>query len=287
MYIIRDMRQKIGISALLAGAALCSQAQWVNYRQPGAPRTPDGKVNFAAPAPRASNGKPDLSGVWQVEPTPSAELTRLYGDLSALSTLGDDPRTVSKYLFNIFADFKRGEEPVRAEAVQIQRERAKGGGKDIPSSHCLPGGLPFIYFLPNAFKIIQTPGLIAVFHEGDSTLRQIYTDGRRAPEDREPLWLGYSVGVWQRDTLVVDTVGFNDRSWLDGAGHPHSEALHLTERLRRRDFGHLDMQITIDDPKMYTKPFTIQLTQLLQADADIVEYVCAENEKDRLHLDKQ
>ena len=281
------MRQKVGVSALLAGAALCGHAQWVNYRQPGAPRTPDGKVNFAAPAPRASNGKPDLSGVWQVEPTPAAELTRLYGDLSALSTLGDDPRTVSKYLFNIFADFKRGEEPIRPEAVQILRDRAKGGGKDIPSSHCLPGGLPFIYFLPNAFKIIQTPALIAVFHEGDSTLRQIYTDGRRAPDEREPLWLGYSVGAWEGDTLVVDTLGFNDKSWLDGAGHPHSEALRLTERLRRRDFGHLDMQITIDDPKMYTKPFSIRLTQLLQPDTDIVEYICAENEKDRLHLDKQ
>lgn len=272
------------MAAMLVTAVGCGSAQWVHYRDSGTPRTPDGKPNLTAAAPRAGNGKPDLSGVWQVEPTPEDELKRLYGDLSALSTLGDDPRSMSKYVFNIFADFRRGEEPMRPEALRIVRERAKGGGGNLPTSLCLPGGLPLIYMIPTAFKVIQTPKLIAVIHEGDGTFRQIYTDGRKPPADPQPLWMGYSVGTWQADTLVVDTVGFNDKSWLDGAGHPHSDALHLTERIRRRDFGHLDMDVTVDDPNMYTRAFTIKLTERLQPDSDILDSICAEDEKDRAHL---
>jgi hypothetical protein len=281
------MSQGIKMAAILAAAAACSFAQWVNYRDPATPRTRDGKPNLTAAAPRAANGKPDLSGVWQVEPTPADELKRLYGDLSAISTLGDDPRSMSKYVFNIFADLPRSEEPVRPEAVRILRERAKGGGANLPTTLCLPGGLPFIYMIPTAFKVIQTPKLIAIIHEGDGTFRQIYTDGRKHPADPQPLWMGYSVGTWQADTLVVDTVGFNDKSWLDGSGHPHSDALHLTERIRRRDFGHLDMEVTIDDPKMYTRALTIKLTESLQPDSDILESICAEDEKDRVHLEKR
>lgn len=275
------------LAAVLVAAAAFSSAQWVNYRDPATPRKPDGKPNLSAAAPRAANGNPDLSGVWQVEPSPPDEMKRLYGDLSALSVLGDDPRSMSKYVFNIFADFPRGEEPMRPEALRILRERAQGGGGNLPTSLCLPGGMPLIYMIPTAFKVIQTPKLIAIIHEGDGTFRQIYTDGRKHPADPQPLWMGYSVGAWQAGTLVVDTVGFNDKSWLDGAGHPHSDALHLIERIRRRDFGHLDMDVTIDDPKMYTRPFTIKLTELLQPDTDILESICAEDEKDRAHLEKR
>jgi hypothetical protein len=134
------------------------------------------------------------------------------------------------------------------------------------------------------FKIIQTPGLIAFLYEIDGMHRQVYTDGRKLPVDPQPLWLGYSVGRWEGDTLVVDTAGFNDKSWLDVAGHPHSDALRIEERFHRRDFGHMDLQVTVDDPKMYTKPFTIKVTELLQADSDILENVCLENEKDLAHL---
>jgi len=278
------MRQLTRTFTLLGALAASCPAQWVNYRDPATPRTADGKPNLSAPAPRASNRKPDFSGVWQIEPTPADELKRLYGDLSVLATLGDDPRAMSKYVFNIFADFKRGTEPIRPEAVQIQRARA---GQSLPTTDCLPGGLPFIYLIPTASKIIQTPGLIAIIHEGDGTFRQIYTDGRRHPDDPQPLWMGYSVGAWNADTLIVDTIGFNDKSWLDGAGHPHSDALHLIKRIRRRDFGHLDMQVTVDDPKLYTQPFTIRFTERLQPDTDILESLCAENEKDRPHLEKQ
>jgi hypothetical protein len=144
--------------------------------------------------------------------------------------------------------------------------------------------VPADELIPGPFKIIQTPERILVRNEYENTLRQIYMDGRKPPADPEPLWLGYSVGRWEADTLVVDTVGFNDRGWLDGSGHPHSEALHVVERFRRRDFGHMDVQVTIDDPKVYTKPFSIQFTELLLPDSDVTEYSCSENEKDGTHL---
>ena len=272
---------KTGI--ILAGGFLCAHAQWVNHPTPGAPRTRDGKVNLAAPAPRL-NGKPDISGIWQVEATPLGELNRLFGDVEALAVPGDDPRTFSKYLFNILADVKPEDSPLRPEFNELFGKRVQTIGLDSPTSHCLPGGLPFGMLLPFPTKIVQTPGLIVMLLEGDGTSRQVYTDGRKHPADPQPLWMGYSVGRWEGDTLVVDTRGFNDKSWLDGLGHPHSEDLRVTERFRRRDFGHMDVEITIDDPKTYTKPFSFKVTFRLLPDTDIMELYCAENEKDRKHL---
>jgi hypothetical protein len=270
------------LAILLVGASVCGHAQWLNYPSPATPRTRDGKPNLAAPAPRASNGKPDLSGVWRVEPTPFDELVRMYGDMSAFSVPGDDPHSLSKYTLNVFADFKRGEEPIRPTAAAAARLHPPTA---IPTSFCLPGGIPFASLLPEPFKIIQTPGLIVMlFTEVDGTVRQIYTDGRKVPPDPQPLWLGYSVGKWDGDVLVVDTVGFNDKTWLDGFGHAHSEDLHVVERFARRDFGHMDVQVTIDDPRTYTRPFTIKITDLLLPDTDVMESYCAENEKDRPHL---
>jgi hypothetical protein len=259
-------------------------AQWLHHRDRKTPRTADGKANLSAPAPRAADGKPDLSGVWRIEPTPLAELTRLFGDLSSGAVIGDDPRTFTKYLFNILADFKPEEEPIRPEAAEIFRRRAPEAGKDFPTGHCLPAGVPTGLMIPIPFKIIQTPGLIAMLFEGDNTIRQIYTDGRKHPSDPFPLWLGYSVGKWEGETLVVDTAGFNDKSWLDTTGHPHSDALRVVEHFRRRTFGHIDVEATIDDPKMYTRPFTIKFGVGLQPDTDILELFCAENEKDRAHM---
>ncbi len=271
----------IRILMVLAAASVGAQAQWLNYRAPDTPRTRDGKPNLTAPARRAADGKPDLSGVWQVEPTPVAEMTRMFGDLSPFGALGDNPSAFNKYLVNILADFKPAEAPLRPEFVAVLRERL---GADTPLSHCLPIGVPADDYIPGPLKIIQTPQLILVRNEYENTLRQIYLDGRKAPADPEPLWLGYSVGKWEADTLVVDTVGFNDKGWLDGSGHPQSEALHVVERFRRRDFGHMDVQVTIDDPKVYTKPFSIQFTELLLPDTDVTEYFCSENEKDVSHL---
>ncbi len=272
-------------AALLLGSGIAS-AQWLNYPTPGTPRTSDGKPNLTARAPRASNGKPDLSGVWHVEATPLAEHKRLFGDdVDNVSVPGMEIATISKYAINILLDYKPGEVQMTPEAEAIMRPRRPGGTEELPSTHCLPIGIPLAMLLSEVTKIVQTPGLTLIMLEDDGLTRQIYTDGRKLPVDPSPSWLGYSVGKWEGDTFVVDTSGFNDKSWVDLIGHPRSEAMHMTERYRRRDFGHMDVELTFDDPKMYTKPFTVKVTQLLQADSDILEYVCAENEKDSHHME--
>jgi hypothetical protein len=277
--------RRVQITALLVALATGAQGQWVNYPTPGIPRTRDGKPNLTAKAPRAPNGKPDLSGVWHVQPTGLAEMKRLFGeDVNAIEVPGMEIDTISKYGVNIFQDFKPEEVPMRPEAVEIFRRRFPDGPEVLPSTHCLPLGIPLVTMLSEVSKIVQAPGVIVIMLELDNAYRQIYTDGRKLPENPSPSWLGYSVGKWEGDTLVVETVGLNDKGWLDVIGHPQSEAMHITERYRRRDFGHLDVETTLNDPKMYTRPFTVKVTHLLQADSDILEYFCAENEKDRAHM---
>jgi hypothetical protein len=249
--------------------------QWLGYHVPGTPR------NLTAPAPKAADGKPDLSGVWHVRPTSLAEMKRIYGDdVNDNSLPGMEADTISKYALNILLDFKPADSPMRPAAAPLMKQHVPGAN---PADRCLPIGIPAAMLVSEPDKIVQTPGLIVIMYESDGTHRQIYTDGRPLPKDPQPAWLGYSIGKWQGDTLVVDTAGFNDKSWLDLLGHPHSEALHVVERYRRRDFGHLDVEMTFDDPKIYTQPITIKVTQDLLADSDILEYFCNENEKDRAH----
>jgi hypothetical protein len=279
------LRLFVFAAILTAGAWTGADAQWLNYPTPGTPRTPDGKPNLTATAPRAADGKADLSGVWLHQPTPIAEMTRLFGDRGRGATLtvpGEEPGTISKYIANILVDFKPEDVPMRPEAAEILHRRA--GTTNAPGN-CLPLGIPIAGLLFAPIKIVQSPRLIVIMYEQDNTLRQIYTDGRGLPKEVvQSSWLGYSVGKWERGTLVVETSGFNDKTWLDAIGHPHSEALRIAERFRRRDFGHMDVEMTFDDPEMYTKPFTIRFTQDLLADSDIFEYICNENEKDRAHV---
>jgi hypothetical protein len=280
-------RPLLVLFALLALFSAGAHAQWLNYPTPGTPRTRDGKPNLAAPAPRVADGKPDLSGVWHVEATSLAEWRRLYPGLIdtviALSVPGMELDTVSKYAANILMDFKPEESPMRPEAAAIFRQRAIGGNPLV--GKCLPVGIPVDGLVSEPNKIVQSPRLIVILYETDGTHRQIYTDGRALPaEVAQPSWLGYSAGKWEGDTLVVETAGFNDKTALDALGHPHSEALKIVERYHRRDFGHLDVEMTFDDPQMYTKPFTIKFTEDLLADSDIFEYFCDENEKDRAHV---
>ena len=277
--------RRIISAALLVMLGTAAHAQWLNYPAPGTPRTKDGKPNLTAKTPRASNGKPDLSGVWHVQPTSLAEMKRLFGDdVNKIVVPGMEADSISKYGVNIFQDLKPEDVPMRPEAVDIFGRRFPDGPELAPSTHCLPLGIPLVTMLAEVSKIVQTPGLIVIMLELNNGYRQVYTDGRKLPADPSPSWLGYSVGRWEEDTLVVDTIGLNDKGWLDFIGHPQSEAMHITERYRRRDFGHMEVEITMDDPKMYTKPFTVKVTHLLQPDTDILEYVCAENESDRTHL---
>ena len=278
----RKSGRRAPVAITLACALGCAQAQWLNYRDPKIPRTPDGKPNLTARAPRTREGKPDLSGVWHVQPTPLKEMKRLFGDdVDKVDVPGMEIDTISKYGVNILLDFKQEDSPMRPEAAAIFRQHL---ADSLPSKSCLPIGLPLDTMLSEVSKIVQTPGLIVMMLENDSAVRQIHTDGRKFPQDPSPSWFGYSVGKWEGDTLVVDTVGFNNKSWLDVMGHPHSEAMHLLERYRRRDFGHMDVETTIDDPMLYARPFTVKVTHELQADSDILEYICAENEKDNSHI---
>ncbi len=267
----------------LLAALFCASApaQWLDYIAPGTPRTREGKPNLAARAPRAANGRPDLSGTWHVRPTPMAEMKRLFGDaVDNQQVPGMEADTVSKYAINLLVDFKPEESPLRPEAEKVMRERAPGTN---PADNCLPLGIPFASLVSEPVKFVQSPGLLVMLFESADAHRQIYTDGRPLPQDPFPAWLGYSVGKWEGDTLVIETAGFNDKTWLDAMGHPHSDALRVTERYRRRDFGHMDVEMTFDDPQMYTKPFSIRVTLELWANSDLLEFYCNENEKDRVH----
>jgi hypothetical protein len=279
------LRLFVLFTLLSTGASTGVHAQWLNYPTPGTPRSRDGKPNLAAPSPRAANGKPDLSGVWLHQPTSLAEMKRLFGGLIdaavKVSVPGMEVDTVSKYGINILLDFKPEEAPMRPAAADVL---GRAPGADATNG-CLPLGIPLSGLVSEPNKIVQSARMIVILYESDGTHRQIYTDGRGLPREvAQPSWLGYSVGRWEGDTLVVETAGFNDQTRLDIIGHPHSEALRIVERYRRRDFGHLDVEMTFDDAQMYTRPFTIKFTQDLLADSDIFEYVCNENEKDHTHI---
>jgi len=267
---------------VLAAALL---AQWLNYPAAGAPRLPDGKVDLNAKAPRTREGRPDLSGVWQTE-LESADViaSRSNNDAAKFIVPGDDPNTFSRYFFNILSDFTPDNAPMKPETAAYMRSIAERKAGN-PGGLCVPHGLPQADLMSYApFKIVQTPALVTVLYELDNNYRQIYLDGRTFPKDLNPTWGGYSVGKWEGDTLVVEARGFNERTRLDVAGHPHSEAMRLTERFHRRDFGHMDVSITVDDPIMYTKPFTVKAVEVLLPDSDVLETVCTENEKDGAHL---
>jgi hypothetical protein len=266
------------ILIVLLATPLCIKGQWLNQPDPRAPRTRDGKPNLSAPAPHRS-GKPDLSGIWQVESSPSKDVERFLLP-GGENGLGED--TPSKYFLNYFSDFPFLQEPFQPAAAAMFRKRLQGGEK--PPTLCLPAGPPVADLLPAPFKIVQTPGLTLLLYEGDTFFRQIFTDGRKLPADPQPSWLGYSVGKWDGDSFVIDTLGFNDKGGLDAMGHFHSENMRLTERFRRRDFGHMELQVTLDDPKTYTKPVTVTVGLRLLPDTDLIESFCSEGEKDLAHM---
>ena len=237
------------------------QAQWKNVTNPQLPRTADGKPKLNAPMPRSADGKPDLSGIWVVADN------NQFQDLMA----GQPPADV----------------PYQPWAKALAEQREKDLHKDDPLALCLPPGVPRLntnVFHP--FKILQLPREVAILYEtsANEVFREVFMDGRPLPKDPQPSWKGYSVGKWEGDALVVDTIGFNDRGWIDtGKGRPQTEALHVTERFRRRDFGHMDIGVTIDDPKAYTKPWSSSLKVSLVADSELLETVC-ENQRGIEHL---
>jgi len=276
------MRRVLLVVCLAMASGPGTAAQWLNYKTPGVPRTPDGRPKLDALAPRTVDGHPDLSGVWMHDLTPIEEMRRLYGasvDEEIKNELpGMEFRNVQKYAVNILADFPPDKSPMRPEAAKAFRQLGECYDSSLPVGFPLPG------LVSEPIKIVQAPRLTMVLYEVGGNFRQIYTDGRTLPADVNlPAYFGYSVGRWDRDTFVVETAGFNDKTPLDVMGHPHSDQLRIVERFRRRDFGHLDIEMTFDDPKMYTRPFTINLGHHLLADEDIFE-MFSENEKDCAHI---
>ena len=262
----------------------------MNFQTPGTPRKPDGKPDLTAPVPRTAEGKPDLSGTWMHEITTVAEVKRLFGtrfdEAIATGALGMEIGTQHKYDFDILLDFKSGESPLRPEAAEYMRRYAAGRRDGSDVCNRVPG-IPQADLLSEPIKIIQAPRETVILYEAGNSHRQIYTDGRRMPQEFDlPAYFGYSVGHWEGDTLVVETSGFNNKTPLDAMGRPHGERLRITERFHRRDFGHLDLETTFDDPQFYTKPFTIKVPHNLMADSDVFEAFCFENEKDRAHMGK-
>ncbi|MGH9253594.1 MAG: hypothetical protein ACRD3C_03395 [Vicinamibacterales bacterium] len=236
-----------GLALVLSVLAAPVAAQWLDHPTPGIPRTPDGKPNVTAPAPRTPDGKVDLSGLWQ--------------------------RTNNqKYRRNIAADLKP--EEIQPWARDLVAQRMEDLGKDSMAVQCLPHG-PAYATSERLFKIVQTPRLIVMLDQ-DLTYRQIFMDGRPLEKEPNPSWMGYSVGRWEGDTLVVESYGYNDRTWLDGNGHPHTEALRTTERYRRRDFGHMDIEVTLADSAAYSRPLTVKFNAALEPDTELLESVCNE-----------
>jgi hypothetical protein len=241
------------LATVFLAAAVPVSAQWLKTPTPGIPRTADGKPNLTAPAPKSADGHPDLSGLWRADP--------------------------GGYSLNIVSDLKPNE--LLPWADELSRKRSEEFGKDHPGYQCMPDIGAFS--MVGIFKILQTPSTMAFLPEGGQ-FRQVLTDGRALPVDPQPTWGGYSIGRWEGDVFVVESAGFNDRTWLDFSGHPHSEALRVTERIRRPDFGHLQIELTFNDPKAYTRPWTIKYEATLAADTELLESVCNENEKSLQHF---
>jgi len=251
----------IALSLALVGWAAVStvDAQWEPYPWKNMPRTPDGKVDLKAPPRRTADGKIDLSGFWM-------------------------PTDRVKHLLNLAADLKPGSVPLQPWAEAVYKERIETNGKDHPGVRCWPSGIPEKNNIPDGVKVVQTPDLMLFLHESRTIYRQIFTDGRPLPRDAQPAWMGYSIGRWEGETFIVDTIGQNGKTWLDMRGLLATEALRVTERFTRPTIGRIFVDVTIDDPKAYTKPWDVRLSWDLQPDTDLIESICEENNRDLPHM---
>jgi hypothetical protein len=266
-----------GALVTVAGAALfCAVstpvlAQWLKYPTAGVPRRANGAPNLAAPAPRTADGKPDFSGIWAPEdnlPCPSE---------------GCLDMKVPREFGNIGWSLKDGL-PYKPWAADIVKKRLADNSKDDPASHCLPRGVVKLHSTPLLRKVVQVPGLLVILNEANASYRQIFTDGRSLPVDPEPSWNGYSSAKWEGDDLVVRTIGFRDDLWLDRRGSPMTDAAEMTERYRRVNYGTIQIELTLNDPKAYTNPWTVRFKQMIVLDTELLDYICLENEKSLVHM---
>ena len=235
-----------------------ASAQWDPFPWKNMPRTPDGKVDMKAP-PRRIDGKVDFSGFWM-------------------------PNDNVRHLLNLASDMKPEEIPLTAWGKSVYQERIDTNGKDHPGVSCLPSGIPEKLNIPDGLKAVQTPDLLVFLYESRTIYRQVFLDGRPLPKDAQPTWMGYSVGHWEGDTLVVETIGQNGKTWLDMRGLPGTESLRVIERYSRPTIGLTNIEVTIEDPMAYTKPWTVKLSWRLVPDTDLIESICEENSRDLPHM---
>jgi hypothetical protein len=273
------MRAVVGIIVCVLSSPLW--AQWLNYPTPGIPRLPDGKANLAAPAPRSADGKPDLSGLWAL---PCPVSNAVFNSFNGRPTMYCETEVaVPPEFANIGQSIEDGL-PYQPWAAEVVRKTREASRPDDPLSRCFPAGIVRLNVFPLFRKVIQVPGLLLILNEHNASYRQIFTDGRPLPVDPNPSWNGYSSAKWEGDTLVVQTAGFRDGLWLDTGDSPLTDAARITERFRRPNYGTLQIEMTVDDPKAYTKPWTIQIKQILAPDTELLDYICLENERDVRHL---
>jgi len=268
------------VAVVALALSLPAAAQWPTFEAKRAPRAADGTVDLAAPAPKAADGHPDLSGLWERVGPGGAN-----PEFDALQSPDGGPPAAT--FWNLGAGV-RGGLPYTPIAALLREERMADNQKNNPDALCLPMGLMQLHLHPQPRKIVQTPGLILIMYEGNEGLRQIFTDGRPLPtpgDELQPWWYGYSTGRWEGDTLVVETVGFRDDVWLDVLGSPLTSSGKMTERFRRLNFGTLQIEVTIEDPMAYKQPFTLRVNQRLFPDAELIEFICNENEKSSRHYD--
>jgi hypothetical protein len=266
------MNKQAAIALLYCIVPATGSAQWLTYPTAGVPRNADGSANLTAPAPRMADGKPDFSGLW-ANYCPSGDRTVLcMPEVAVPQVFGDIGRGV------------KGGLPYQPWAAEVVKARKADNGKDDPTTHCLPGGIAKLHTSALLRKIVQVPGLVVFLTERNASYRQVFTDGRPLPVDPNPSWNGYSTGHWEGDTLAVQTIGFEDGQWLDRAGSPLTSAARVTEKFHRVNYGTLEIEMTVDDPKAYTKPWTLQLKQGLALDTELLDYICLENERDSGHL---
>ena len=269
------------------GVASPVLAQWSVRATPGVPKTADGKPDLTAPAPRTADGKPDLSGIW----TNNRGAAGQRGGATAANAAGTpgattvpaaplaEPDGMPLASFrDVGSGFKDGL-PLQPWARELVKKRMADNSKDNPDAHCLPMGFMQFHTHGEPRKIIQTPGVIVIIYEPNSGLRQIFTDGRTLPsKDAEPWWYGYSVGKWEGDTLVVETIGLINDGWLDINGNPFTNAAKVTEKFRRVNFGTLEIEVTVDDPKAYTRPWTVKVNQRVMLDTELLEFICEDRD---------
>ena len=264
-----------GLGVLVGALAVSpAAAQWIRYPTAGVPRSADGNTDMSAPAPRSADGKPDFSGIWtsdEIDPRRP----------NAPRNLHD--ATPSRRMINLGVDLPGGL-PYQPWLAALVKERWANNAKDDPHVRCFPANFLRAYGMPHLLKFVHTANLLVVLNEWNAGYRQIFTDGRPLPEDPNPSWMGYSSAKWSGDTLIVDTIGMRDDIWIDWQGSVVTEAAKVREEIRRPDFGHLEIDVTVDDPKAYTRPWTVTIKQRLVVDSELIDEICLENERSLQHM---